>query len=85
MHAQELTLLPVPVLHTSAAQIAYDFLLTNGGCAFLPETMVSEQVEKSELFIIDGVNPMRRHIYAAHWIDNERIDEIEQALLLLSK
>ncbi|MCL1068166.1 LysR family transcriptional regulator [Shewanella olleyana] len=84
MHAQELTCLPMPVLHTSSAQIAYEFMIQNGGCAFLPESMVEQKVKQGKLFVVAGVNPMRRHIYAAHWTKNERIDEIEQALLLLT-
>ncbi|WP_153916148.1 LysR family transcriptional regulator [Shewanella sp. TC10] len=84
MHAQELTRLPMPVLHTSSAQIAYEFIIKNGGCAFLPESMVAKKIEEGQLFVVAGVNPMRRHIYAAHWAKSERIEEIEQALILLT-
>ncbi|GIU53089.1 LysR family transcriptional regulator [Shewanella sp. KT0246] len=84
MHAQELTNLPMPKLHTSSAQIACEFMLSNGGCAFLPETMVKAKIQNNDIFLVEGVNPMRRHIYAAHWGKNERLDEIEQALILLT-
>ncbi|MDO6611877.1 LysR family transcriptional regulator [Shewanella sp. 1_MG-2023] len=84
MHAQELAYFPMASLHTSSAQIAFDYLMSNGGSAFLPETMVEEKLLQSELFLVEGVEPMRRHIYAAHWINSERIDEIEQALLVLT-
>ncbi|QIR14807.1 HTH-type transcriptional regulator HdfR [Shewanella aestuarii] len=82
-HAQDFTMLPVPVLHTSSARMALDFLLNNCGCAFLPKTFVQPYLESRQLFVVTDAKIISRNIYAAYWASNERGAQIKQALQLL--
>ena len=82
-HAQDFTMLPVPVLHTSSARMALDFLLNNCGCAFLPKTFVQPYLDKQQLFLVADAKVISRNIYAAYWAGDEREGQIKQALQLL--
>jgi LysR family transcriptional regulator, flagellar master operon regulator len=84
MHAQEFSLLPVPVLHTSSARIAQDFLLNNGGSAFLPNALIIQALSDKKLHLVQGVQSIKRTLYAAYLGKSERLLQIEQAIKLLS-
>ncbi|KPZ70868.1 MULTISPECIES: LysR family transcriptional regulator [unclassified Shewanella] len=84
-HAQELTALPLPVLHTSSAQIAHDFIIQNKGCAFLPEVMVTEDIACGKLHRVCDVKEIRRHVYASYALTSERMNEIEKVIGLLNR
>jgi LysR family transcriptional regulator, flagellar master operon regulator len=84
MHAQEFSLLPVPVLHTSSARIALDFLLNNGGSAFLPNALIIQALSDKKLNLVQGVQSIKRTLYAAYLGKSERLLQIEQAIRLLS-
>ena len=84
MHAQEFSLLPVPVLHTSSARIAQDFLLNNGGSAFLPNALIIQALSEKKLHVVKGVQSIKRTLYAAYLGKSERLVQIEQAIKLLS-
>jgi DNA-binding transcriptional LysR family regulator len=80
IHAQEYATLPVPTLHTSSARIALDFILNNGGCAFLPEHLVQQLLRKGELHLVRGANAISRSVYVAYWAENDRLEQIQQAI-----
>ncbi|MCL1143004.1 LysR family transcriptional regulator [Shewanella gaetbuli] len=82
-HAQEFAMLPTPVLHTSSARIGLDFILNNGGCAFLPKPLIEHYIEAGQLFYVAGAKTIDRHVYAAFWSGNERMAKVEQAITLL--
>ncbi|AZG35849.1 MAG: LysR family transcriptional regulator [Shewanella psychromarinicola] len=82
-HAQDFTMLPLPVLHTSSARMALDFILNNGGCAFLPEALIRPFLDNGTLYNVDDAPCIYRHVYAAYWAKNERISYIEQAISIL--
>ena len=84
-HAQEFTMLPLPVLHTSSARMALDFILNNGGCAFLPEVLVKPYLTNNTLFMVKGANNITRNVYAAYWPENERLVYIEKTIAILAK
>ncbi|WP_445945804.1 HTH-type transcriptional regulator HdfR [Shewanella sp.] len=83
MHAQEFSQLPVPVLHTSSARIALDFLNNNGGCAFLPDALISAGLADKKLYLVEGAQSIKRILYAAYLGKSERLAQIEQAIVLL--
>ncbi|MCK7633105.1 MULTISPECIES: HTH-type transcriptional regulator HdfR [unclassified Shewanella] len=83
IHAQEYAALPVPSLHTSSARIALDFILNNGGCAFLPEHLVQQLLHKGELHLVHGANAISRSVYVAYWAENDRLEQIKQAITFL--
>ena len=80
VHAQEYASLPVPTLHTSSARIALDFILNNGGCAFLPEHLVQHALRGGELYLVSGANAISRNVYLAYWAENDRLAQIKQAI-----
>ncbi|GGB64742.1 HTH-type transcriptional regulator HdfR [Shewanella inventionis] len=84
-HAQEFTMLPLPVLHTSSARMALDFILNNGGCAFLPEVLVKPYLTNNTLFMVKGANNITRNVYAAYWPENERLVYIEKTIAILAQ
>lgn len=55
-----------PVLHTEQSQIALEFLLTNGGAAFLPLGQLETYLEESQLYLIEGVKPVKRSVFAVY-------------------
>ncbi|WP_345848221.1 HTH-type transcriptional regulator HdfR [Shewanella algae] len=79
-HARDYAELPIPVLHTGSARIALDFLLNNGGSAFLPQNMIEPYLAKGELFVIDDKTPLRRNVYVAYLPGNDRLEQILQAV-----
>ncbi|WP_137226767.1 LysR family transcriptional regulator [Shewanella sp. MEBiC00475] len=83
-HAQDFTMLPIPVLHTSSARMALDFILNNGGCAFLPEALIQPLLDNRTLFYVNDAKCIRRHVYAAYWAENERLAYIEKAISILT-
>ncbi|MGR3972178.1 HTH-type transcriptional regulator HdfR [Shewanella sp. 1180_01] len=80
VHAQEYASLPVPTLHTSSARIALDFILNNGGCAFLPEHLVQHALRSGELHHVSGASAISRNVYVAYWAENDRLAQIKQAI-----
>ncbi len=83
-HAQDFTMLPLPVLHTSSARMALDFMLNNSGCAFLPEALIQPYLDNGTLSRVDDAKCIYRHVYAAYWAENERLAYIEQAISILT-
>lgn len=83
IHAQEYAALPVPTLHTSSARIALDFILNNGGCAFLPEHLVQPLLQRGELNLVAGASAISRSVYVAYWAENDRLEQIKQAISFL--
>ncbi|MCG9964529.1 HTH-type transcriptional regulator HdfR [Shewanella cutis] len=84
IHAQDYAALPVPTLHTSSARIALDFILNNGGCAFLPEHLVQPLLSKGELHLVAGASAISRSVYVAYWAENDRLEHIKQAIGFLA-
>lgn len=84
IHAQDYAVLPVPALHTSSARIALDFIVNNGGCAFLPEHLVQPLLDKGELHVVAGANAISRSVYVAYWAENDRLAQITQAIGFLA-
>ena len=69
-----------PVLQTTLARIALEFILSNGGSAYLPLKMVESHLNKS-LFQVDKAPVFRRQIYACYHLENRNTKHIEDILL----
>nr|WP_292950323.1 MULTISPECIES: LysR substrate-binding domain-containing protein [unclassified Neptuniibacter] len=55
-----------PVLHTEQSQIALEFLLTNGGAAFLPMSQLETYLQEGQLHLIERVKTVKRSVYAVY-------------------
>ena len=62
-----------PILHTEQSQIALEFLLTNGGAAFLPKAQVQSYLDEQTLFLIKEIKPVSRSVYAVFSKQHEHI------------
>ena len=71
-HAQFFQNIQSPVLHTTLAKIALDFILSNGGSAYLPLHLVSELIN-NQIFQIEEAPVISRSIFACY--HNENINE----------
>lgn len=81
-HAQHFPEASPPVLHTSLARIALDFILTHGGCAYLPTRMIADQLNKC-LWPVEGAPVISRPIYACHHKENTHTEEITSILQII--
>lgn len=71
-----------PVLHSSSAGMALQFLLGNGGAAFLPRRMVSPYLEQGRLHPVKETQPLTRPLYVAYLENSERRELINSILSL---
>ncbi|WP_341502266.1 HTH-type transcriptional regulator HdfR [Gallaecimonas sp. GXIMD4217] len=72
-----------PILHTSIARIALEFLLTHGGAAYLPASMVAEPLAEGLLHRVEDAPVIHRELYATYLSGTELgtlIDAICQLL-----
>ena len=76
-HAREYSNLPQPILHTSSVRIALDFMLQNGGAAFLPQALVQPYIDSGELVRINDATSLDPSVYAAYLPDCDRIEQIK--------
>lgn len=78
-YAQHFPDAPAPVLHTTLARIALDFIFKHGGSAFLPYRMVADYLG-DVLFQVDDAPVISRQIYASYHRENSHTKEIESIL-----
>ncbi len=74
-----------PILHTEQSQIALEFLITNGGAAFLPLAQLETYLDEGQLFLVDGVKPVSRAVYAVYGKSNQVHGNLEPIIELLSE
>ncbi len=74
-----------PVLHTEQSQIALEFLLTNGGAAFLPLSQLDIYLEDGQLFKVKDVKPVQRSVYAVYGKSSKDHLSIEPIIDLLNE
>lgn len=71
-----------PVLHTTLARIALEFILSHGGSAYLPLRLVQPYLEK-DLFRVNDSPTFNRPIFACYHCENRHSDYIDQVLSIL--
>lgn len=64
-HARTFKNAPTAILKTNTGRIALDFLLTNGGAAYLPESLVQPFIEQGQLYIVEAAPVISRTVYAS--------------------
>ena len=79
-HAQQFSGAPPAVLHTNTGRIALDFLLTNGGSAFLPESLLMPYVESGQLHLVTGTPSISRSVYASYITESDRLDSFRKII-----
>ncbi|MGL4473657.1 MAG: LysR family transcriptional regulator [Shewanella sp.] len=84
-HAQHYHHLPVPMLHTSSADMALNYLLTQAGLAFLPLDFIQSLLADEQLFLVANASYLTRNIYATYWPQSANIAEITASIELLQE
>ncbi|TQV77407.1 LysR family transcriptional regulator [Aliikangiella marina] len=72
-----------PIMNTTLARIALEFIMDHGGSAYLPQRMVADLLGKS-LFQIQEAPTFNRPIFACYHHENRNTDTIEEVLKLVS-
>jgi DNA-binding transcriptional LysR family regulator len=72
----------LPILHTTQARIALEFIQNNGGSAYLPYRMVAHGLGRS-FFVVDDAPMVPRAIYACFRKDSEKKQVIENAMTIV--
>jgi len=70
----------VPKLMTSTGRIALDFILSEGGTAYLPNALAEPFLESGELFKVKGKHAMKRSIYAVYQKHNRIVELVENVV-----
>jgi len=83
-HAQFFPNIQSPVLHTSLAKIALDFILYHEGSAYLPYRLVKPFLG-NKLFHIESAPVINRPIYAVYHNSNINIDVINSVIDIIKQ
>jgi len=82
-HARNFKDCPSPRLRIGLGRIAYDFLLNEGGSAYLAEPMVRKDLDDERLFLVKDAPVIERSVYAVYPERSDNSDAIKRALALL--
>lgn len=80
-HAQQFADVARPHLHASHGRIALDYILTNGGSAYLAKPTVADHINQAELYAVANAPVIQR---TAHAVYNKTSDKAELIESLLS-
>jgi len=83
-HAQAFAGAPPPRLRIGLGRLAHRLLRTLGGSAYLPESMVAEDLAGGRLSLVAGAPPMQRATFAFHHPESNYDGRIDGLLALLS-
>jgi len=64
-HARNFKDAPPAILKTNTGRIALDFMLSNGGSAYLPESLIQPYVDTHQFYIVTNAPVITRTIYAS--------------------
>ncbi|MCF7981719.1 MAG: LysR family transcriptional regulator [Pseudomonadales bacterium] len=84
-HAQYVSHTAPPIMHTSTGRIALDFMLKNGGSAFLPAPFAQAYIDEGKLHPISQISPIHRDVYTAYHHGSEKQDELEKIIALFAQ
>ncbi len=73
----------IPTLHTEHSQIALEYVISNGGAAFLPKAIVDKYLNDGRLFLVESVNAIGRDVFAVYSKISAQKKEIRTILNLL--
>lgn len=83
-HGQYMRQAGAPTMYTSTGRIALDFLLHNGGAAFLPATLVQPYIDQNLLHRVTNAPKVSRDVFTAFHIGSEKQDQLKEIISLFS-
>lgn len=75
----------VPTLHTGQGHIALEFILEYRGAAYLPRSVVNQQLEEERLFLIEDAPISRMGVHLVHTMSREKVDTLQPIVDFLKK
>lgn len=78
-HAKYFPDMPQPRMRVMLGRIALNYILANGGSAYMPEPMVSELLKDQSLFLVKDAPVIRRSVYALYSSENKNMEMIKYA------
>ncbi len=84
LHAEQYPDLPAPMLRTNSATSALDLLEQLNGAAYLPEQMVSQHLEKGDLYSVNGAPVIDRASYVAFRPESSTSSRLLQAIDIIA-
>lgn len=75
---------PEPKIRVAEAQMAVQMILNSGGAAYLPLTLVHDEINSGRLHRVDGAPLIKRSAYAVFPVRTARADFIGECLALFS-
>lgn len=78
-HAKSFPEMPQPRMRVMLGRIALDYMLANGGTAYMPEPMVKDLLDEQKLFQVNNAPVIQRSVYALYTKENPNMDLIKLA------
>lgn len=78
-HARYFPDLPSPKMHVMLGRIALDYILANGGTAYMAEPMIEELVKSGRLYMVKDAPVIKRSVYVLYTYNNEKKELINHA------
>ncbi|MDK2779562.1 MAG: HTH-type transcriptional regulator HdfR [Pseudomonadota bacterium] len=79
-HAQEFKGANPPVLQTNTGRIALECILSNGGSAYLPVSLIRPSLQEGSLFLVPDAPVISRTVYASFHASSGRDELIENVI-----
>ncbi|MEH6578524.1 MAG: LysR family transcriptional regulator [Amphritea sp.] len=74
---------PLAPVRVNSGRIALELMLSCGGAAYLPQTVVASLIEEGQLYPVADAPVIKMKAYVAYSLHGEHCDLIKQLLLLL--
>jgi DNA-binding transcriptional LysR family regulator len=84
LHARYFADIALPNLHVSHGRIALDYILANGGSAYLAKPMVATYLKQAELHVVADAPVIQRTAYAVYNKSSDKLELIESLLTNLA-
>ena len=78
-HARSFPDMPQPRMHVMLGRIALDYILANGGTAYMPEPMVNELLKEQTLYLVKDAPVIQRSVFALFTKENSNMELIKLA------
>ena len=78
-HARHFPDLPPPRMHVMLGRIALDYILANGGTAYMAEPMVTDLIAAGRLYMVNDAPVIKRSVYAIYSHTSEKRELITHA------
>lgn len=74
-----------PFTRLATARLAFEYIKSLGGCAYLPMTMVNSSLKRKKLFHVQDTPVFERKAHAVYPVLSDRIELLDQVLALFNR